>query len=134
MSRGPWDIECALQRFVLNPRGFREKLRDVDGIISGGFALQFLARVTWTESDLDVCVCKDQGPELVDYLVKVEGYDCCSVLHGKYNWSEVGYDFVALLVMASNILRWKRYAQIISTDYFTFNVPRCMRLTSLTTA
>lgn len=68
----------------------REQLRDVDGLISGGLALQFLAGEEWPASDLDICVQKDKGQQLADYLVNVEGYDLASKKVGKYNWSEVG--------------------------------------------
>lgn len=64
-------------------------MRDAGGLISGGFALQFLAGVQWIESDLDICVQKDKTQGLIDYLVEVEGYDLASRKIGKYNWSEV---------------------------------------------
>ena len=51
-----------------------------DALIAGGLATQFLERVTWSESDMDVYVnCgSDSVPPAEDifdvYLTKMEGY------------------------------------------------------------
>ncbi|KAK6001453.1 hypothetical protein QM012_002784 [Aureobasidium pullulans] len=90
VSKGAWNINDRLKRFVNDPGGFRKKLMELDGIISGGFALQFMDRVHWNGSDLDVCV---QAGEKVDafcrYTEEVEGYDLASRKVGKYNWTHV---------------------------------------------
>lgn len=71
-----WNIDRDLQRFVREPRRFREQLGKCDGLISGSFALQFFEREYWEGSDLDIYVEEGKGGlGLGRYLVYVEGYD-----------------------------------------------------------
>jgi hypothetical protein len=71
-----WDINEKLGRFFMNPQAFRTELGRADALISGSFALQFFARRSWPESDLDVYLRDGDGVDhLGQYLVEVEGYD-----------------------------------------------------------
>lgn len=49
-----WNINRPLTRFVSDPVAFRSGLFVHNAVISGSFALQFLDRVVWEESDLDI--------------------------------------------------------------------------------
>ena len=49
-----WNVDRILQHFVSDSRRFRQKLGKNDSLISGGIALQYLERVIWKESDLDI--------------------------------------------------------------------------------
>lgn len=96
VSKGAWDINKRLRAFVNDPLEFRKRLAELDGIISGGFALQFMDRVHWDGSDLDVCVQVGEKAEtFCRYMVEVEGYDLASRKVGKYNWTHV--DMVSFL-------------------------------------
>ena len=76
-----WDVNCSLQRFVKNIRGFRSQLRGENALISGSFVLQFLDRVHWPESDLDIYVSRDTPLSeslysgMITYLIENEGYE-----------------------------------------------------------
>ncbi|CAD0112569.1 unnamed protein product [Aureobasidium uvarum] len=96
VSNGAWDINKRLEKFVKDPRGFRKRLAELDGIISGGFALQFMDRVEWNGSDLDVCVQVGENADaFCRYMEEVEGYDLASRKVGKYAWTHVDmYDKV----------------------------------------
>ncbi|KAG9561319.1 hypothetical protein KCU71_g18898, partial [Aureobasidium melanogenum] len=90
VSKGAWDINKRLKTFVNDPLGFRKRLAELDGIISGGFALQFMDRVHWEGSDLDVCVqVGEKADAFCRYMEEVEGYDLASRKVGKYNWTHV---------------------------------------------
>lgn len=90
VSRGAWDINKRLKKFVKDPYGFRKRLAESDGIISGGFALQFMDRVDWDGSDLDVCVqAGEKADGFVKYIEEVEGYDLASRKVGNYGWTHV---------------------------------------------
>lgn len=96
ISKGAWNIDRRLKRFVDDPLGFRKRLAELDGIISGGFALQFMDRVHWGGSDLDVCVqVGAKADAFCRYMEEVEGYDLASRKVGKYNWTHV--DMVSFL-------------------------------------
>jgi hypothetical protein len=93
-----WDIDSRLKKFVKDPLGFRKRLAELDGIISGGFALQFLDRVEWEGSDLDVCVqIGEKADAFCRYIEEVEGYDLASRKVGKYAWTHV--DMVSFVRM-----------------------------------
>lgn len=47
-----WRINTYLRRFVRDPFKFREALGKCDGLIAGGFALQFFDRVYWPEAEM----------------------------------------------------------------------------------
>ncbi|KAI1084987.1 hypothetical protein F5B20DRAFT_122961 [Whalleya microplaca] len=71
-----WNINSKLGRFIKYPTEFRSQLGRFDALISGGFALQFLERVVWPESDLDIMVQDGENLEgLARFLVEVEGYE-----------------------------------------------------------
>lgn len=90
MNKNAWDINARLQKFVKDPVAFRQRLAELDGIISGGFALQFMDRVNWKGSDLDVCVqVGDKANEFCRYMGEVEGYDLASRKAGSYQWTHV---------------------------------------------
>ncbi|KAG9561277.1 hypothetical protein KCU71_g10372, partial [Aureobasidium melanogenum] len=96
VSKGAWDINKRLKTFVNDPLGFRKRLVELDGIISGGFALQFMDRVHWEGSDLDVCVqVGEKADGFCRYMEEVEGYDLASRKVGKYNWTHV--DMISFL-------------------------------------
>jgi hypothetical protein len=85
-----WDINKRLSLFVASPVEFRRRLAKAEGIISGGFALQFMDRVEWEGSDLDVCVRDGEEAErFCRYVEEVEGYDLACRKSGKYAWTEV---------------------------------------------
>jgi len=70
-----WNINSKLRAFLGDPIAFRSRLAQCNALISGSFALQFLERVVWPESDLDIFV--EDGPgslSLCDYLSNEEGY------------------------------------------------------------
>jgi hypothetical protein len=95
ISNGAWDINSRLKKFVKDPLGFRKRLAELDGIISGSFALQFMDRVDWEGSDLDVCVqVGEKADSFCRYMEEVEGYDLASRKVGKYAWVHV--DMVSL--------------------------------------
>ena len=90
VSKNAWDINSRLKKFVDDPLGFRKRLAELDGIISGSFALQFMDRVNWNGSDLDVCVqVGEKADAFCRYMEEVEGYDLASRTVGKYNWTHV---------------------------------------------
>lgn len=90
VSRGAWNIDSRLQKFVKDPLGFRKRLAELDGIISGSFALQFMDRVDWEGSDLDVCVqLGEKADAFCRYIEEVEGYDLASRTVAKYAWTHV---------------------------------------------
>ncbi|KAI5273753.1 hypothetical protein E4T47_03033 [Aureobasidium subglaciale] len=90
VKQDAWDIDKRLKKFVKDPRGFRKRLAELDGIISGGFALQFIDRVEWEGSDLDVCVqVGEKADAFCRYMEEVEGYDFASRKVGKYAWTHV---------------------------------------------
>jgi len=51
-----WNVNSLFRRFFRDPWMFRQKLRQVEGIVAGGLPTQFFARERWSESDLDVFV------------------------------------------------------------------------------
>ncbi|KAI0012491.1 hypothetical protein F4779DRAFT_614462 [Xylariaceae sp. FL0662B] len=71
-----WNINTKLERFIKHPVGFRSQLGKSDALISGSFALQFLERVVWPESDLDIMVQDGENLEgLARFLTETEGYE-----------------------------------------------------------
>jgi len=70
-----WDVDRLIGRFMGDSKGFREEMRKHDAVVSGGLALQFFARATWKESDMDVFVRKGPGVDAFHkYLTETEGY------------------------------------------------------------
>ncbi|KAK6527699.1 hypothetical protein TWF694_004680 [Orbilia ellipsospora] len=70
-----WNINRSLRRFVDDPIAFRTLMAQHDAIVSGSHALQFLARVKWTKSDLDVYITKDESlVAFANHLMTNEGY------------------------------------------------------------
>ncbi|KAF1984300.1 hypothetical protein K402DRAFT_406259 [Aulographum hederae CBS 113979] len=70
-----WDVNVKLRRFFKDPIAFRSVLGQFRAIVSGSFALQFLERVIWPESDLDVIAEEGESMEgLARYLIDCEGY------------------------------------------------------------
>lgn len=113
VSRGAWNINNRLKQFVNDPIGFRKRLTELDGIISGGFALQFMDRVRWEGSDLDVCVqVGEKADAFCRYMEEVEGYDLASRKVGKYNWTHV--DMVSFL-QACKLMIANTVGRFIST-------------------
>jgi hypothetical protein len=95
ISNDAWDVNSRLKKFVNDPPGFRKRLAELDGIISGSFALQFMDRVDWVGSDLDVCVqVGEKADAFCRYIEEAEGYDLASRKVGKYSWMHV--DMVSL--------------------------------------
>ena len=85
---GAWNIDRRLEKFFADPRGFRKELKKADGVITGGFPLQFFGRMEWEGSDLDVCVRDGvQAEQLAEYLQNVEGYDLAARTVGGYGWA-----------------------------------------------
>ncbi|KAF2710357.1 hypothetical protein K504DRAFT_533315 [Pleomassaria siparia CBS 279.74] len=77
IKAGVWNINAKLGRFVDKPEAFRSQLGRCDGLISGSFALQFLERVVWNETHLDIWLENDDTWLDMDrYLEKQEGYVC----------------------------------------------------------
>ena len=90
VNSNAWNINTRLKKFVKDPIAFRQRLAELDGIISGGFALQFMDRVNWKGSDLDVCVqVGDKADAFCRYMEEVEGYDLASRKAGSYQWTHV---------------------------------------------
>ncbi|GAB7358835.1 hypothetical protein MBLNU230_g4058t1 [Neophaeotheca triangularis] len=69
-----WRINTHLRRFVRDPFKFREALGKCDGLIAGGFALQFFDRVYWPEAEMRVFITKGRDQPLVKHLTEHEGY------------------------------------------------------------
>lgn len=70
-----WNVDRLLKRFVDEPVALRQEMRRHGAVISGGLALQFFARETWEESDLDLFVRRcPEANALGDYFVEREGY------------------------------------------------------------
>ncbi|KAK6503746.1 hypothetical protein TWF481_008750 [Arthrobotrys musiformis] len=71
-----WNINRSLRRFVDDPLAFRSLMARHNALVSGSHALQFLARVKWPESDLDVYITGNEGlVAFADHLVEKEGYN-----------------------------------------------------------
>jgi hypothetical protein len=95
ISNDAWDVNSRLKKFVNDPPGFRKRLAELDGIISGSFALLFMDRVDWVGADLDVCVqVGEKADAFCRYIEEAEGYDLASRKVGKYSWMHV--DMVSL--------------------------------------
>ncbi|KAF3927780.1 hypothetical protein ABW20_dc0100377 [Dactylellina cionopaga] len=70
-----WNINRSLRRFVDDPLAFRSLMARHNTVVSGSHALQFLARVRWTESDLDVYLGDEEGcVEFAEHLIEHENY------------------------------------------------------------
>lgn len=71
-----WNINRALQRFFDDPLAFRS-LQSTSGLlISGSFALQFLSRQYWADSDLDLYLPVHSFQRVGQWLMH-EGYTFC---------------------------------------------------------
>ena len=76
-----WNINKKLRRFVKDPVGLRSQLAIHNGLIAGGFAVQFLDRVTW-DSDLDIFAPKgEKATAIGTYLAECEGYTLVKKKH-----------------------------------------------------
>lgn len=77
-----WNINRSLRRFVDDPLTFRTLMARHNALVSGSHALQFLARVKWPESDLDVYITGEEGLRaFANHLMEKEGYS-----FSPYNW------------------------------------------------
>ncbi|KAK6355490.1 hypothetical protein TWF696_004587 [Orbilia brochopaga] len=77
-----WSINRSLRRFVSDPLAFRSLMAKHNAIVSGSHALQFLARIYWSESDLDVYITGGLGlQEFAKHLIEREGY-----IYSPYSW------------------------------------------------
>ncbi|KAK6331438.1 hypothetical protein TWF730_004520 [Orbilia blumenaviensis] len=70
-----WNINRSLRRFVDDPIMFRTLMARHNALVSGSHALQFLARVKWPDSDLDVYITgEDALLDFSQHLTQNEGY------------------------------------------------------------
>ena len=64
-----------LRRFVSDPDAFLRALDASDALISGSFALNYVAgEGSWSSTDLDLYANPERFRVLLDYLVNHEGY------------------------------------------------------------
>jgi len=77
MSTADFDVSCGiLKRFVRDSQGFRSQMGRCDVLISGNFVIQYLERVSWKDSDVDIFVRREGVAEAFgDYKTAVEGYE-----------------------------------------------------------
>ncbi|KAF2673679.1 hypothetical protein BT63DRAFT_476162 [Microthyrium microscopicum] len=105
-----WNINSKLRPFLCDPVGFRNQLALCNGLISGSFALQFLERVTWPESDLDIFVEDGVDAEcMCEYLIEEEGY-----IQGEEK-GRIGYIDIDLTMIAT-FTKDNRKIQVIAAD------------------
>ncbi|KAL9114895.1 MAG: hypothetical protein Q9227_001138 [Pyrenula ochraceoflavens] len=118
-----WDIDRALSRYVQNPKKLRSLLAKTEALISGSFAVQFLERVEWEGSDLDIfigsrSVAKDhETPDasiLFSFLME-EGYKKMKPKFGIQDYSS------PLIVSVDTFVRYgmggsEKKVQVIITD------------------
>lgn len=70
-----WDINKRLRPFSQDPCGFRTALGRCNGLITGTFPLQFLARKVWSNTIITIQVDGQVNCQrLRDYLVNEQGY------------------------------------------------------------
>lgn len=70
-----WNVDKRLSRFLDDPKAFRSLMAQHKTLIYGSLALQFFDRCTWSDSDLNVCISRDQAAEAIEeHLCKREGY------------------------------------------------------------
>ncbi|EPS38477.1 hypothetical protein H072_7790 [Dactylellina haptotyla CBS 200.50] len=83
-----WSINRSLRRFVDDPIAFRSLMARYNAIVSGSHALQFLARIKWPKSDLDLYVTEDGGiAAFASHLVAKEGYS-----YQAYSWQSADFE------------------------------------------
>ncbi|EWC46082.1 hypothetical protein DRE_04656 [Drechslerella stenobrocha 248] len=91
-----WSINRSLTRFVDKPIAFRSLMARHDAVVSGSHALQFLERIQWAASDLDVYIHTIEGLlAFARHLVEDEGYS-----FSPYSWQSA--DATAAIV-AGNV-------------------------------
>ena len=64
-----YNINRCLSRFFPNPNAFRRLQRETGLVISGSFALQFMERTCYPESDLDMYVMREQAAQVLDWIM-----------------------------------------------------------------
>ena len=70
-----WDVDKVFQRFVSDCPRFRRVMKETGAVVSGGLALQFLDRVVWPESDMDIFYSCNAGVDgFLSYFICTEGY------------------------------------------------------------
>jgi hypothetical protein len=96
--KSEWNINSKLRSFVRDPIAFRSRLAQSNALISGSFALQFLERVVWPESDMDIFVEDGPGFQLMcDYLTVDEGFS-------REDKGRIGYIDISLNMVCGCIL------------------------------
>ncbi|KAF3929786.1 hypothetical protein ABW19_dt0207782 [Dactylella cylindrospora] len=71
-----WSVNRSLRRFVDDPIAFRSLMARHNALVSGSHALQFLRRVKWLDSDLDVYIYGlDEIFEFATHLMEKEEYE-----------------------------------------------------------
>jgi hypothetical protein len=69
------EVDLLLADFVDRPKEYRMVMKETRSVISGGLVLQFLVKVRWLESDMDVFTCGERSArQMVKYLADKEGY------------------------------------------------------------
>ncbi|KAK6515803.1 hypothetical protein TWF281_004393 [Arthrobotrys megalospora] len=77
-----WNVNRSLRRFVDDPIAFRSLMARHNALVSGSHALQFLARIKWPDSDLDVYMTGENAlTEFANHLLQKEGYS-----FSPYSW------------------------------------------------
>jgi hypothetical protein len=115
-SRDLWSIESLFLRFVDEPHGLLHVMRSSGAFVAGGLATQYMGRVVWNESDMDIFVRGRHSFLLKGYVLGC-GYrevDNVSVEH------EEGEDdryeeFLARVGRVSSYEKGSKKIQIIST-------------------
>lgn len=73
--RDEWNLHSVLRRFVYGVDDLMEMIRKTRSVISGSVALQYLARVVYHESDLDIYSRDNFSTSaLIEYITLAEGY------------------------------------------------------------
>lgn len=67
-------IDCAIGRFVSDPVGFRQEMKNTGAIIAGALPIQFFANEYWEDSEMHVFVQRGRLPPIPDILEE-DGYE-----------------------------------------------------------
>lgn len=99
-SRTAYDINRSLTRYFDDPLAFRSLQARTGTLISGSFALQFLGRLFYPESDLDLYVAMHARREVGEWIL-AQGYsyvpyenqedDFEEALIGEVEWNAMEY-------------------------------------------